>query len=428
MPLTKTQIIIVGAVALIVLIILLGALGIIPIFKGGGGGGTTQGDASLLIWGVDDSLFIKTAIESYQNYRPGVKINYQQFSELNYENSLLNAMATGKGPDVFMFHRSWLTKHGDKIVPAPDDQFSLYNLRQMFPDVIESDFSTNQKVYALPLYLDTLTMFYNKEIFNSKGIALTPTTWDDLKNLLPALTEFDFNRQIKKAGAAIGGSDKSINSASDLATELIFQFNPGFKSQKTKPLIFESETAKAMDLYFQFSNPSSNYYTWSDNFTNSSIDAFASGDAAIIFNYNSAASSIKLKNPYLNFTVAPLPQINPNQPVNFADYWGLAVAKQSKQQRYGWDFIVYTTANAQSSLNYLKESRRPPALRQLINQYINDVDLSAFAKQALSAKSAFQKDNIAFRKIISNMIESVLSGKLNIDAALKQTAAEINNP
>lgn len=421
---TKTQFIIIAAVGLIVLVFLLGVMGVIPLFKQGNQNGPIE--TTISFWGIDDPIFFRDIIDSYTSTHTGLKIAYRQFKEEDFENAILNAMATGKGPDILMFHRSWVAKHGDKIVATPDSQFSLFNLRQMFPDVIETDFGFNQKVYALPLYLDTLAMLYNKDIFNAKNVALVPTTWEDLKNIVPVLVNFDFSRQIKKAGAAIGGSDISINKASDLITTLFLQFNPSFKSKKEKPLSFESESVKALNFYLQFSNSSSDYYTWSEDFTNNSVDAFASGNAAIIFNYNRAIPKIKEKNPYLNFSVAPLPQVNPGQPVNFADYWGVAVSKQSKQQTQSWNFIISLTTNSQILASYLKESHRPPALRTLINQNLKDVDLGVFAKQSLTAKSVYQKDNIAFKKTISNMIESILTGKTDVSTAMRQANAEIN--
>ena len=38
----------------------------------------------------------------------------------SYENDLRDALAAGNGPDVFLIHNSWLTKHQDKLSPAPD--------------------------------------------------------------------------------------------------------------------------------------------------------------------------------------------------------------------------------------------------------------------------------------------------------------------
>lgn len=421
---TRNQLIILGTVAFIIIFFILGLLGIIPIFKS-----PEQQQANvqtpITFWGVDSSTNFKNVFELYAKSHPNVNVKYQQFDANEYENALLNALATGKGPDVFMFHRSWLPKHGDKITPASDTQFSLYNLRQLFPDVMEKDFVSTQKVMALPLYLDSLALFYNKDIFNSKGVALTPLTWDDFKNLIPALTEFDFSHNVKKAAAAIGGSNNSINKASDLLSLLMLQTNPAFSDYANRKNNFGNKALEAFNFYLQFSDSSQSTYTWSDSFSNS-INAFASGDVAMIFNYSREIKELKQKNPYLNFGVAAMPQFTPNSPVNHADYWGLAVSKQSKNAPTAWSFIISLTTNQQIVDAFVKDSNSPPALRTLINQYLNDANMGVFAKQALTAKSVYQSDKNIFSQSISDMIESVLTGKMNSEKALQQAAAAIN--
>ena len=423
--LTRNQLIILGIAGFVVLFFILGLLGIIPIFTSTGPGSQSNVQTTLNVWGIDDSGAMRNVFDAYSQISPNTVIKYQQFDPKNYENVLINALATGTGPDVFMFHRSWLPKHGDKIVPAPDTLFSLYNLRQLFPDVIEKDFVSNQKVYALPLYLDSLALFYNKDIFNAKGIALTPTTWDDFKNIIPALTEFDFSHNIKKSAAAIGGSNQSIANASDILSLLMLQNNPQFVDYVNHKEVFGDQALQALNFYIQFADPTSATYTWSDNFGNST-DAFASGDVAMIFDYAGDIQNLKQKNPYLNFAVSTMPQVDANNPVNYADYWGLAVSKQSRSPQTAWSFIISLTTNPQLSSVYLKNTNSTPALRTLINQYLTDPNLNVFAKQALTAKSVYQTDAQSFSQSFSNMIESVLSGKLDPQKALRQAAVEIN--
>lgn len=423
--LTKNQIIIIGVVAFIILFFILGLLGVIPIFKNTNPGQNPNTEATLNFWGVDDSNSYRSVFDAYASSHPGIKISYQQFDEKNYESALLNALATGKGPDVFMFHRTWLPKHGDKVIAASDAQFSLFNMRQLFPDVVEKDFVSNQKVYALPLYLDSLALFYNKDIFNAKGIALAPATWDEFKNLVPFLTEFDFSRNIKKSAAAIGGTNKSIDNASDLLALLMLQNNPQFTDYSNKRLIFDDKALGAFNFYLQFGNPSSDYYTWSDTFGNS-INAFASGDVPMIFNYARKTKTIRQKNPYLNFSVAAMPQFDLNNPANFADYWGLAVSKQTKMPQTAWGFVISLTTNQQISSAYLKDSNSPPALRTLINQNLSDPNIGVFAKQALTVKSIYQQNKETFAQSFSYMIESVLTGRLSSGDAMRKAAIEIN--
>jgi ABC-type glycerol-3-phosphate transport system substrate-binding protein len=440
MSLTRNQIIIVGAIGLIVLIFILIFLGVIPGLKKPGSGGSfgSMGGGKqtvLNFWGVIDNDNDKTAIQSiieeYQKTNKGVQINFQSFNDkIVYEKTLLNALATGQAPDILMFHSGWLKKHRDKVMPLSETVFPLSRFQQLFPQVAEQDFVVKQQekpsiIYAMPLYIDTLALLYNKDIFDAKAIALPPTNWQSFQNLIPYLTEKNLANQITKAGAAIGGSEKNIDAASDLLNLLMLQFGSKMTDDYGKTQ-FGQKGLEAFNFYLQFANPNSPYYTWNENLRNS-IDSFSNGSAAIIFNYASSIPLIKAKNPYLKIGVSPMPQLPlANQPVDYANYWGLSVSNQSRYPDLAWNFIFSATTNSQVAENFIQTAKKPPALRTLISKYINAPELGVFSRQALTARSWLQPDEEAVKKIFSNMIESVLSGRLSPQRALEQAENEIN--
>jgi len=324
-----------------------------------------------------------------------------------------------------MFHSSWLPKHYDKVMPVPETFLPLSQFRQLFPTVVEQNFVLNGKVYALPLYIDTLAFLYNKDIFDAKSIALMPKTWQEFQNLISQLRQINILNQIVKPAAALGGSEKNINSASDLLNLLMLQFGSQMIDQYGK-INFGNQGLQALNFYLQFANPSSPYYTWNENL-HYSLDSFSEGSTAIIFNYASQIPLIKAKNPYLSIGVTLTPQpAGVSQPIDYANYWGLSVSNQSRNSNLAWNFIFSATTNSQVSEIYLQAVKKPPALRSLIEKYKNDPELGVFAKQALTARSWPQPDSNVVKQTFSNMIESVLSGRLNSEQALRQAENEIN--
>ncbi len=435
MNLTRNQTIIIGVAGLIALFFILLFLGLIPGLKAPGSGGGTLNPGSqtkIDFWGVaevNNANAIQSVINEYSKINNAVSISYRQFDNADtYEKTLLNALATNQGPDILMFHNTWLPKHLSKLASVPETIFNLGYLAQLFPDIIKSDFVSQNKIYALPLYIDTLALIYNKDIFNSKSIALPPKTWSDFQSLIPQLRELNTLNQITKPAAAIGGSNKSIDTASDILNLLMLQFGSQFINQSSGEVSFGNQGLAAFNFYLSFANPSSQYYTWNDNLT-SSIDSFSQGDLAMIFNYNFILRLIKAKNPYLNIRVSNLPQFYPDQAdkiKNYANYWGLAVSKQSKNQIAAWNFIVSAAANYQIAEVYLTTSGQPPALNFLIEKYKDDPNLGVFVRQALTSDSWPQPDNVAIKTIFSDMISSVLSGQLNSKQALDQAQNQIN--
>lgn len=442
MNLSKNQIIVIGGVGLIVLFFILLFLGVIPGLKKSGTGGNFKtiggGDETVVnFWGIadsdDDAKAVRAVIEEYQKINKGARIDFTPFDNAeNYEKTLLNALATGKAPDIIAFHNTWLAKHYDKIIPIPETVFSLSALQQLFPQVVEQDFVLKQKeksfIAALPLYIDTLALLYNKDAFDAKAISLPPTTWQTFQNLVPYLHEVNLLNQITKPASAIGGSEKNIDNASDLLNLLMMQFGSKMIDDHGKSS-FDREGLPALNFYLQFSNPNSPYYTWNENLRYS-LNSFSDGSTAMIFNYASRIPLIKAKNPYFNVGIAPMPQpfdAAQGKPINYADYWGLSVSNQSRQSDLAWNFILFATANPQTAEIYLQAAKKPPALRSLIQKYINDPELGVFSRQALTARSWRQPDNNAIKQIFSNMIESILSGKVSPQQGLEQAENEINN-
>src|SRR3989344_1978248 len=174
MQLTRPQLIIVGVAGFIVLFFLLGFLGVIPIFRDD----VARQNVKLEVWGIDDQGPWGDAIARYNGLYPGSSVRYTKIDETNYEQQLLDALAAGTGPDIFMFHNTWLPKHQNKIVGATAEQISVSTFRNLFPPVAEEDFINNGQIFASPIYIDTLALFYNRDILAAKQVAIVPTTWD----------------------------------------------------------------------------------------------------------------------------------------------------------------------------------------------------------------------------------------------------------
>lgn len=427
MSFSRNQIIVIGISGLVILFFILVFIGVIPGLRGSNPNNIQE--VSLVFWGVDNSSFIQPLIDEYQKTNASIKITYRKIDSGSYEKSLIDALATGQGPDILMFNNNWLLKHYNKIIPVSVAQFPVENVARLFPTVVRQNFVLNNQVYALPLYIDTLALLYNKNILDAAAVAVLPKTWDEFQMLVPGLRKFNQFNQIMRPAAAIGGSEKSIDSASDLLNGLIAQFSGGPQNivSQEGTVNFDDEALNALNFYLGFANPASSYNTWNDSLPYS-LDSFADGSTAMIFNYASGFLKIKSRNPYLDFGVSQMPQPTlDGQPVNYADYWGLAVSKQSKNSAWAWHFISSIATNSQVAELYVQNASLPPALLTLIEKYKNDANLGVFARQALTARSWPQPDRDEVKNIFSDMIQSVLNGKSSSKDALNEAQNAINN-
>ena len=88
----------------------------------------------LEVWGVfDDSDAFQEVIGKYKELNPNVaEISYRKFNVDTYRQDLLDALAAGNGPDIFLVRNSWTPAFADKIVVAPDGMIDERSFRNTF--------------------------------------------------------------------------------------------------------------------------------------------------------------------------------------------------------------------------------------------------------------------------------------------------------
>lgn len=407
MPLRNPRVFIVIGFAVLVIVAILLATGVIP------GVRKNIRAVSLTMWGFDEGRVWEPIIRQYHVANPGIAIAYKQLSPATYEQDLINGLATGKGPDIFMVQNTWLPKHGDKLRGAPANSIAPAQVEALFPPAVMQDFVSSGAVYALPLYMDTLSLIYNKDAFDARGIPLPPSNWLDFQELA---------RKLGKGSAAIGGSSRTILHASDLLALFMMQFGAPMNGAAGRADFKNGEGA--VSFYTKFGNPESSYYVWNNQLPRDS-ERFATGRLPMIFGYYADVQAFRAMR--LGFRVGVAPMLQPaGMQVNYPSYAGMGVWAQSAHPEEAWRFIVVTTATPELALAYAKLKDAPPALRALGEEFRNDPDRAVFARQALTARSWFQPDSAAVSGILSDMVESIQANALDAKTALARAEEAIN--
>lgn len=427
--LSKTKLLIFGGIGLAVIVLLLILAGILP----GAKTSTTNpanvaGNLSMWVYGDQPSFYDKI-ISSFNATYPNVKVNVRSFGDYaTYSRALLEAMASGQSPDIFMIPSTELSAYLNKIVPANSAQLSPFMLQQYFPQVVSQDFVSGGYVYGLPLSVDTMALLYNKDLFAKAGIVYPPTTWQSFDSMIPSLTEISSTGTVNQAAAAIGTSAVNVDHAPDLLSLLMLQTGTVMSDPSTDQATFASPTGfNALQFYAQFSNPKNKLYTWNYNMPDS-LDAFAGNKVAMIFDYESALSQLKAKNSFLNYGIAPMPQpASSTVYVAYPNYSGYVVSRQSRYRTLDWQFIQFMAVNQTSAGLYLKASGNPPALLSLINASLNDPSLSVFAKQALYARSWYGPKRSSINNVLSRMIDAYVTGQSAPENAVKQAEGQVTS-
>lgn len=428
----------------------------------------------LIVWGVwEDEDDLRPLFNAYKSKQPNVSFEYRKFRYEEYERELLEALAEDRGPDIFMVHNTWLPRYQSKLLPAlpsitvprkyvtgsikkeevteiiTKPGISTLDVKRSFLDVVVDDVIMDYQVdaggkaqngtvvYGLPFSMDTLAMYYNKDLLSNAGIVEPATNWNDFQEQVKKITRIDPKTgDILIAGTAMGTSNNVPRSFDILSllmmqnmTQMVDENNRASfdKVPRSLPSGSGSPALGALNFYVQFASSLYTGYSWNSQMPDA-LQSFADGRVAYFFGYNYHRDFINGLNPGLNYSVAPMPQVGENQKMNYASYWVMGVSQKAKNKNYSWDFLSLAMDEDVVS-KYLSESNNVTALKAktIINQHLQNEDLVVFAEQLLTAQSWFRGlDPAGAEQAFHEMIDEVLAGEIDPQKSLKNTVLKIN--
>ncbi|MEK7158879.1 MAG: extracellular solute-binding protein [Patescibacteria group bacterium] len=422
------------------------------------------------VWDNEDA--VSDLIKAYKQIHPNVTIEYKKFRYEEYEKELLEALAEDRGPDIFSIHNTWMERYKTKLMPLPattiipvkyitgtvkkeeivelvtKNSLTPGAVRKNFIDVVATDVVMKddinaktpaeavEKVWGLPISMDTLVMYYNKDLLNNSGVIEPAKSWADFQEQVKKITKIDKDSgQILISGTSLGTAGNVDRNFDILSLLMMQNLTPmivdGQAMFSAKPKGMAQEAIApgigALEYYVQFSSPLYEGYSWNDKMPNS-LEAFMKGQVGYFFGYTYHRDEIKAKAPKLNLGIAPVPQVGEGQRVNYANYWVEGVSNKTKIKNYAWDFAQFVS-DEKNVVKYLEKNKKPTALKstKLINAQLLDEELAAPVEQLLTAKSWYHGESPnAAETIFAEMINSVVNSSLQPQQAINQAVEKIN--
>jgi len=102
------------------------------------------------------------------------------------------------------------------------------------------------------------------------------------------------------------------------------------------------------------------------------------------------------------------------------------VSNKSTNTNAAWDFIKFA-GNSENVENYLNNTRKPTALKSLINHQLESNDTAVQASQVLTAQSWYHgRKPIDAEDAMLEMIKWVTYGEATIKEAINTGASQVN--
>ncbi len=408
------------------------------IFAGLGNVGGDPEVGTVRIWGtfdqdmVDDYLTQLNDVDSMAG-----AIEYTQFREDEFQSELVEALASGRGPDLFFIDQAHILRHWSKILPISYDSMSRREYIDTFIDEGQLFLSLDSGILAMPFAVDPLVLYWNRDIFAAKSFAKPPTYWDELVFMSEKITEKDPKGNISLATIAFG-TYNNVTNAKDIITTLIMQ-KGGYIIGKTEDgalysalvpqdgtLGGASPAQVAVRTFTEFANPVKTIYTWNRSLPESK-EMFSQGKLAMYVGYASEVRDIQARNPNLNFDVAMLPQIRTGDGVRTlttGKMYALAMPRQSANQ-YGARVITSFLSGPLASNFFASMNSMSSPRRGVLAKEQDDVLQEIFRKSSLRATGWLDPYPEKTDEIFRSMIESIISGRLRFTDAVSLADREM---
>lgn len=437
----------------IVLLAVFGALGVAAVLvfalvmSGNTGGDVGQ----VTIWGTFDETRITAVLRAAAETDDRLNnVSYVRKDPATYENDLVNAMASGSGPDLFFMTDDRAISDGAKTMHIPFASLSQSQFQSTFLEAA-APFVGSDGIIAVPLIADPLVLFWNKDMLAAAGFTSPPRYWDEFLGLSQKLTIKTDSGVITKSGVALGQYD-NIADAEDILSALIIQAGGNVTTRDAGGKIYPGlapqqgsagvPALSALRFYTSFADPSQDNYSWNRSRPEART-AFAQGDVALYVGHASESALIGQTNPNLSYALAPLPQLRDTKIRNVATVYALAIPRTAKNPQ-GGRTIAYALAAPAISQGFATVFNMASALRGVISQSTptgasaergslqailasaptSDRDL--INGQAYISTAWLNPDPDATAPIFRAMIEDTVSGAMKAQDALARADKSLN--
>lgn len=404
-------------------------VGVFALFGGALGGG---GVGAVTVWGTEDKEIVTLLIDNLRAQDKSLQdVTYVEKEDATYRSELLNAMASGRGPDLFIVAQSDMNAFSDKVIPISYNTVSQSTFISSYVDMGQV-FLTSYGALALPFTIDPLVMYWNRDLFAGAGISQTPRSWNEFLNLAPKITSLDATKSVTRSAVALGEWGNVVH-AKEILAALFMQAGDNIvvrgsndALQSVFGLVTEasatSPAESALRFYTEFANPSKTTYSWNKSLPRSD-SAFVSGQLAVYFGFASEYPSMGERNPNLRFGVAVVPQLSAGTRITSGKLTGLAIPRTSHNVN-GAILVAQKLSSKEAAAALFTATGFPPVRRDLALDTSSSAVAATFVDSALIARGWQDPEPTGTSEIFKTMIESVVSGRSDPATAVGEAALE----
>lgn len=395
----------------------------------------SQNTAPVSIWGTMPQVTFDAFVEAYRQENLEVPaLTYATVPENQMNARLTESLANGNPPDVILAPQDLLFTLSKRFVTIPYESYPDRTYTDEFIDHA-SIFKTQSGITGVPFTIDPLVLYWNRDLLASQSILEPSKTWGDFYLLAPRFTKRDNAGNITQSLVGLG-EVRNVNHAKDILAALLLQTgNPIVATRQgalestlnAKGGDLESLSVSVLRFFTEFSNPGKAVYTWNRGLPNA-LDAFSTGRSVYYIGPVSELPYIKEKNPYLNFDVALLPNIQgATRAVTFGRMTAFSLVARSQNTSSALSLIAeFTRPESLALLSNI--TGLPPVSRALVQRPPRASTFApVFYESAIRSRGWLDPSPTQTTALFGSMVENVVSGRKELSEAVKETSDAISS-
>lgn len=389
----------------------------------------------LTIWGTENPDIFQEAFSQYLDATE-TTIVYIKKEAKTFSDEIIRALARNEGPDLLIADSQWIAINKDLLSPVPAQYATTRDFENMFIGAASRPFyGPNETIYAFPLWIDPLVLYWNKDLFNAKGIPNPPKNWSELLLASNDLKIIGDAGSVVRSGVALGRAN-NIPLHKEILTLILLQLG-GDIEDSNRNFLFDSPTVSqerigesALRFYTDFARASlPTKYTWNHSLREPR-ELFSEGKLGMMIDYLSYAPVLRAKNPHLSFDITFVPQReNAELPIYYGSIEGIAVPRGSKNTVAGWYFArILVSPKFGYTKKVLTAKNLAPAQRDLLadTELAKNPLFGILKNSSLNLRYPRDTHPIPNAIVIREMTDAAADGRMTPSEALSQAQGKRN--
>ncbi len=360
------------------------------------------------------------AINEFQNDNPGITIAYDEAAiGADMDTKLNTLFGAGAGPDIIGHGILSVAQRAEMEQYRPiDELFEAWEGKDDLLPAVLANGTYKGHVYGLGYSVTPYVFAYRKDLLEEAGLPV-PTTWQELAETARALTQKNEQGEVTFSGFCFpttGGNLVELD---------VFVFGNGgaWLDEDSNPTMTGEEKVEALSFLRSFL-PDVNM-----TYSNGEANPFVKGLAAMTLINNVGLKSMMYDedSEYKGKVGIALPPANEGRAqASFCGCNMLFIGSDCEYPEEAFRYIAFVLS-PEATLTRAEMTSIPVTLASLGEQYAAMDEWNAFRLECVSAGTGMPRATwaTAFQTIRNNLVQSVVFGDADPEAALAQAQEDL---